>query len=75
MKTTTILSAHSASTRYPGSPLVELRGPGGLKTLVRRSGKPARALSNGPNVISSEEMAGLVARLARFDRLVKDIEA
>ena len=31
------IPARYASTRYPGKPLVTLRGPDGDKTLIRRS--------------------------------------
>lgn len=37
MKTLIAIPARYASTRYPGKPLVTLRGPDGEKTLIRRS--------------------------------------
>ncbi|SDW71332.1 3-deoxy-manno-octulosonate cytidylyltransferase [Roseicitreum antarcticum] len=38
MKTVIVIPARYASTRYPGKPLVELRGPDGIsRTLIRRS--------------------------------------
>ena len=37
MKTAILIPARYASTRYPGKPLVTLRGPDGDKSLIRRS--------------------------------------
>ena len=37
------IPARYASTRYPGKPLVELNGPDGRKTLIRRSWEAAMA--------------------------------
>jgi len=44
MKTVIILPARYASSRYPGKPLVELRGPDGAKSLIRRSWEAAMAV-------------------------------
>lgn len=45
MKTVIIIPARYASTRYPGKPLVELRGPDGIsKTLIQRSWEAAMAV-------------------------------
>ena len=42
MSTVIVIPARYASTRYPGKPLVELRGPDGVaKTLIRRSWEAA----------------------------------
>lgn len=41
MKTLIAIPARYASTRYPGKPLVMLRGPDGDKTLIRRSWEAA----------------------------------
>jgi 3-deoxy-manno-octulosonate cytidylyltransferase (CMP-KDO synthetase) len=41
MKTLIAIPARYASTRYPGKPLVPLRGPDGEKTLIRRSWEAA----------------------------------
>lgn len=41
MKTLIAIPARYASTRYPGKPLVSLRGPDGDKTLIRRSWEAA----------------------------------
>ena len=44
MKTVILIPARHASTRYPGKPLVELRGPDGAKSLIRRSWEAAMAV-------------------------------
>ncbi len=45
MKTIILIPARYASTRYPGKPLVELRGPDGVaKTLIQRSWEAAMAV-------------------------------
>lgn len=44
MKTVILIPARYASTRYPGKPLVELRGPDGPKSLIRRSWEAAMAV-------------------------------
>lgn len=41
MKTAILIPARHASTRYPGKPLVNLRGPDGDKSLIRRSWEAA----------------------------------
>jgi 3-deoxy-manno-octulosonate cytidylyltransferase (CMP-KDO synthetase) len=41
MKTLIAIPARYASTRYPGKPLVTLRGPDGERTLIRRSWEAA----------------------------------
>jgi hypothetical protein len=38
-----VIPARYASTRYPGKPLVALKGPDGEKTLIRRSWEAAMA--------------------------------
>jgi 3-deoxy-manno-octulosonate cytidylyltransferase (CMP-KDO synthetase) len=43
MRTAILIPARHASTRYPGKPLVPLRGPDGEKSLLRRSWEAARA--------------------------------
>ncbi|MEP2979292.1 MAG: manno-octulosonate cytidylyltransferase [Lentilitoribacter sp.] len=51
MKTTILIPARYASTRYPGKPLVELKGSDGVsKTLIQRSWETAKAVSNVENV-------------------------
>jgi 3-deoxy-manno-octulosonate cytidylyltransferase (CMP-KDO synthetase) len=44
MRTAILIPARYASTRYPGKPLVELRGPDGPKSLLRRSWEVAEAV-------------------------------
>jgi 3-deoxy-manno-octulosonate cytidylyltransferase (CMP-KDO synthetase) len=45
------IPARYASTRYPGKPLVPLRGPDGDKTLIRRSWEAAMAVSGVDRVV------------------------
>lgn len=45
------IPARYASTRYPGKPLVTLRGPDGEKTLIRRSWEAAMAVSGIDRVV------------------------
>ncbi|MCB6178060.1 3-deoxy-manno-octulosonate cytidylyltransferase [Rhodobacter sp. Har01] len=51
MKTLIAIPARYASTRYPGKPLVSLRGPDGAKTLIRRSWEAAIAVSGMARVV------------------------
>ena len=44
MKTLIAIPARYASTRFPGKPLVALRGPDGEKILIRRSWEAAMAV-------------------------------
>ena len=45
------IPARYASTRYPGKPLVSLRGPDGDKTLIRRSWEAAMAVRGVSQVV------------------------
>lgn len=45
------IPARYASTRYPGKPLVELTGPDGKKTLIRRSWEAAMAVRGADRVV------------------------
>jgi 3-deoxy-manno-octulosonate cytidylyltransferase (CMP-KDO synthetase) len=45
------IPARYASTRYPGKPLVTLRGPDGAKTLIRRSWEAALAVKGVDRVV------------------------
>lgn len=45
------IPARYASTRYPGKPLVELNGPDGKKTLIRRSWEAAMAVRGADRVV------------------------
>lgn len=45
------IPARFASTRYPGKPLVALKGPDGEKTLIRRSWEAAMAVKGADRVV------------------------
>lgn len=45
------IPARYASTRYPGKPLVSLKGPDGDKTLIRRSWEAAMAVNGVDRVV------------------------
>lgn len=51
MRTLIAIPARYASTRYPGKPLVALRGPDGEKTLIRRSWEAAIAVHGIDRVV------------------------
>ena len=51
MSTVIVIPARYASTRYPGKPLVVLRGPDGAKTLVQRSWEAATAARGVDRVV------------------------
>jgi 3-deoxy-manno-octulosonate cytidylyltransferase (CMP-KDO synthetase) len=51
MKTLIAIPARYASTRYPGKPLVSLRGPDGAKTLIHRSWEAAQAVRSIDRVV------------------------
>jgi 3-deoxy-manno-octulosonate cytidylyltransferase (CMP-KDO synthetase) len=51
MKTLIAIPARYASTRYPGKPLVTLKGPDGEKTLIRRSWDAAIAVNGIDRVV------------------------
>ena len=51
MKTLIAIPARYASTRYPGKPLVTLKGPDGEKTLIRRSWEAATAVTGIDRVV------------------------
>jgi len=51
MKTLIAIPARYASTRYPGKPLVTLKGPDGEKTLIRRSWETATAVKGIDRVV------------------------
>lgn len=51
MKTLIAIPARYASTRYPGKPLVTLRGPDGEKTLIRRSWEAAMTVKGINRVV------------------------
>ena len=51
MKSLIAIPARYASTRYPGKPLVLLKGPDGEKTLIRRSWEAAMAVRGSDRVV------------------------
>ena len=51
MRTLIAIPARYASSRYPGKPLVALRGPDGTKTLIRRSWEAAMAVKGVERVV------------------------
>uniref|UniRef100_UPI0037847CBF cytidylyltransferase domain-containing protein n=1 Tax=Sphingomonas daechungensis TaxID=1176646 RepID=UPI0037847CBF len=58
MNTVILIPARFASTRYPGKPLVELKGVGGVaKPLIQRSVEAARRVSgvSGVYVTTDDE--------------------
>lgn len=46
-----VVPARYASSRYPGKPLVALRGPDGTKSLIQRSWEAARAVRGADRVV------------------------
>ena len=52
------IPARYASTRYPGKPLVSLKGPDGEKTLIRRSWEAAMAVKGVDRVVVATGFAG-----------------
>lgn len=68
MNTVILIPARFASSRYPGKPLVELRGAGGLpKPLIQRSVEAARRVSgiSGVFVVTDDERIGEACVAAR----------
>ncbi len=64
MRTAIVIPARHASTRYPGKPLVPLRGPDGEKTLIRRSWEAAMAVPGVAQVVVATD-DGQIADHAR----------
>lgn len=46
-----VIPARHASTRFPGKPLVTLRGPDGAKSLIQRSWETARRIEGAARVV------------------------
>ncbi len=57
MRTVIVIPARYASTRYPGKPLVVLRGPDGEKTLIQRSWEAARKVRGADRVVVATDDA------------------
>lgn len=60
------IPARYASTRYPGKPLVPLRGPDGDKTLIRRSWEAAMAVRGVDRVVVATDDARIADHAAGF---------
>lgn len=60
------IPARYASTRYPGKPLVVLRGPDGDKTLIRRSWEAAVAVRGVDRVVVATDDARIADHAAGF---------
>ena len=67
MKTLIVIPARYASTRYPGKPLVGLKGAGGqVKSLVQRSWEAAMAVSGDHRVVVSTDDDRIAKAAQRF---------
>ena len=60
------IPARYASTRYPGKPLVTLRGPDGDKTLIRRSWEAAMAVRGADRVVVATDDARIADHATAF---------
>ncbi|MBD3763303.1 MAG: 3-deoxy-manno-octulosonate cytidylyltransferase [Rhodobacterales bacterium] len=60
------IPARYASTRYPGKPLVALRGPDGEKTLIRRSWEAAMAVQGVDRVVVATDDARIADHARSF---------
>ena len=60
------IPARYASTRYPGKPLVVLRGPDGEKTLIRRSWEAATAVRGVDRVVVATDDARIADHATGF---------
>lgn len=60
------IPARYASTRYPGKPLVSLKGPDGEKTLIRRSWEAAVAVRGVDRVVVATDDACIADHAAGF---------
>jgi 3-deoxy-manno-octulosonate cytidylyltransferase (CMP-KDO synthetase) len=61
-----VIPARYASTRYPGKPLVSLKGPDGDKTLIRRSWDAAMAVRGVDRVVVATDDARIQTHCAGF---------
>lgn len=66
MTTLIAIPARYASTRYPGKPLVTLKGPDGEKTLIRRSWEAAMAVKGAARVVVATDDDRIRAHAADF---------
>ena len=60
------IPARYASTRYPGKPLVSLKGPDGDKTLIRRSWEAAMRVRGVDRVVVATDDARIRDHAAGF---------
>ena len=60
------IPARYASTRYPGKPLVVLKGPDGEKTLIRRSWEAAMAVRGVDRVVVATDDARIADHAGGF---------
>ena len=66
MKTLIAIPARYASTRYPGKPLVSLKGPDGEKTLIRRSWEAATAVTGIDRVVVATDDSRIADHATAF---------
>jgi len=66
MKTLVAIPARYASVRYPGKPLVALRGPDGTKSLIRRSWEAAMAVRGIDRVVVATDDDRIADHAAAF---------
>jgi len=66
MKVLIAIPARYASARYPGKPLVTLRGPDGEKTLIRRSWEAAMAVGGIDRVVVATDDARIADHATAF---------
>lgn len=67
MKTLIVIPARYGSTRYPGKPLVPLRGPDGEKTLIRRSWEAAMAVGGTNRVVVATDDDQIATHVQGFE--------
>jgi 3-deoxy-manno-octulosonate cytidylyltransferase (CMP-KDO synthetase) len=61
-----VIPARYASTRYPGKPLVNLRGPDGDKSLIRRTWEAAMQVAGGHRVVIATDDQRIADHAAAF---------
>jgi len=66
VKTLIAIPARYASTRYPGKPLVTLKGPDGEKTLIRRSWEAAMEVQGVDRVVVATDDARIADHASGF---------
>jgi 3-deoxy-manno-octulosonate cytidylyltransferase (CMP-KDO synthetase) len=66
MSTLIAIPARYASTRYPGKPLVSLKGPDGEKTLIRRSWEAAMGVKGVDRVVVATDDARIADHATAF---------